>query len=156
MNDHDKIILQKIDPKQGAGSKNRLRTLIFMCFVILLIGVDLKADQNTRDVPVIFISAIHEVEEEVKAFSFGSVDYITKPFQEQEVLARVETHLKLRRFQTLLEEKNQQLQQEINDRKLAEGYLFRIMKAVQGTSDAIYLRSLGESFLSKQGLCRFI
>jgi DNA-binding response OmpR family regulator len=65
----------------------------------------LKADQNTRDVPVIFISAIHEVEEKARAFSFGAVDYITKPFQEQEVLARVETHLKLRRFQTLLEEK---------------------------------------------------
>jgi PAS domain S-box-containing protein len=112
----------------------------------------LKADQNTRDVPVIFISAIHEVEEKVKAFSFGAVDYITKPFQEQEVLARVETHLKLRKFQTLLEEKNQQLQQEINDRKQAEGYLLRIMKAVESTSDAIYISDpQGNHFFQNSG-----
>ncbi|HLO52227.1 MAG TPA: response regulator, partial [Kamptonema sp.] len=51
----------------------------------------LKADEITRDIPVIFISAINEVLDKVKAFAVGGVDYITKPFQAEEVLARVET-----------------------------------------------------------------
>ncbi|MCP4691865.1 MAG: response regulator [Desulfobacterales bacterium] len=57
----------------------------------------LKADRQTRDIPVIFISALDEKLDKVRAFSAGGVDYITKPFQEEEVLARVETHLALRR-----------------------------------------------------------
>ncbi len=69
----------------------------------------LKADERTRDVPVIFISALDQVQDKVKAFSLGGVDYITKPFQEQEVLARVETHLALRKAQKNLEETNTQL-----------------------------------------------
>jgi CheY-like chemotaxis protein len=59
----------------------------------------LKADEQTRDIPVIFISALDEVLDKVKAFSVGGVDYITKPFQFEEVLARVKTHLALHRFQ---------------------------------------------------------
>ena len=70
----------------------------------------LKAGARTRDVPVIFISALDQVLNKVKAFSVGGVDYITKPFQEQEVLARVETHLALRNAQKSLEETNVQLQ----------------------------------------------
>ena len=71
----------------------------------------LKADARTRDIPVIFISARHEVLDKVKAFSLGAVDYITKPFQAEEVLARVHTHVTLRRLQQELETKNSQLQQ---------------------------------------------
>ena len=59
----------------------------------------LKADQATRNIPVIFLSALDEVEDKLKAFEVGGVDYITKPFQAKEVLARVETHLSLRRLQ---------------------------------------------------------
>ena len=73
----------------------------------------LKADERTRDIPVIFISALNEVLDKVKAFSAGGVDYITKPFQVEEVLARVETHLTLRNMQKSLE-------QEIVERKRAE------------------------------------
>ncbi len=69
----------------------------------------LKADERTRDIPVIFISALNETVDKVKAFSSGGVDFITKPFQEEEVLARVETHLKLRSLQKQLEEQNVQL-----------------------------------------------
>jgi DNA-binding NtrC family response regulator len=64
----------------------------------------LKQDERTRDVPVIFISALHEVEDKLRGFEVGGVDYITKPFQEQEVLARVRTHLELRSMQLHLEE----------------------------------------------------
>jgi len=52
---------------------------------------------------------LNETEDKIRAFSVGGVDYITKPFQEEEVLARVETHLKLRRLQKQLEAQNQEL-----------------------------------------------
>jgi len=57
----------------------------------------LKADAELRDIPVIFISAMHETMDKVKAFGVGGVDYITKPFQVEEVEARVRTHLELHR-----------------------------------------------------------
>ncbi len=69
----------------------------------------LKADEKLKDIPVIFISALNEVLDKVKAFSVGGVDYITKPFQFDEVQARVDTHLKLRHLQKELEKHNQQL-----------------------------------------------
>ncbi len=71
----------------------------------------LKADERTRDIPVIFISALNETVDKVKAFSSGGVDFITKPFQEEEVLARLNTHLALRKAQKSLEEKNRRLEQ---------------------------------------------
>lgn len=59
----------------------------------------LKSDERTRDIPVIFLSALSEAMDKLKAFSVGGVDYVTKPFQTVEVLARVETHLALRNLQ---------------------------------------------------------
>lgn len=70
----------------------------------------LKADKNTRDIPVIFISALHNTMDIVRAFTAGGVDYITKPFQAEEVLARVNTHLTICKLQQELVIKNQQLQ----------------------------------------------
>ncbi|MBM3305818.1 MAG: response regulator [Candidatus Aminicenantes bacterium] len=69
----------------------------------------LKADERLKDIPVIFISALTEVLDKVKAFSVGGVDYITKPFQVEEVKARVETHLEIRRLQQQLMRHNRQL-----------------------------------------------
>ena len=69
----------------------------------------LKADEYLRGIPVIFISALNENLDKVKAFGMGGVDYITKPFQMEELHARVETHLKLRRLQIELEEANARL-----------------------------------------------
>jgi diguanylate cyclase (GGDEF)-like protein len=80
----------------------------------------LKIEERTKDIPVIFISALDEVLDKVKAFSAGGVDYITKPFQVDEVLARVETHLALRRLRKELEEQNLRLEQEISERKKME------------------------------------
>lgn len=85
----------------------------------------LKTDEQTRDIPVIFISALDAMEDKIKAFTAGGVDYVTKPFQGKEVLARVKTHLALRRMQKNLEEKNVQLEQEIAERKRAERDLHR-------------------------------
>src|ERR687885_2007348 len=69
----------------------------------------LKANEETRDIPVIFISALSDVFDKVKAFGVGGVDYITKPFQVEEVLARVETHLAVQQLQNSLREKNDEL-----------------------------------------------
>jgi len=73
----------------------------------------LKADPETHDIPVIFISALDETADKVKAFTVGGVDYITKPFQLEEVLARVETHLALRRLQQRLEDANKKFAEEL-------------------------------------------
>jgi sigma-B regulation protein RsbU (phosphoserine phosphatase) len=73
----------------------------------------LKADAQTRDVPIIFISALDELQDKVRAFAMGGVDYITKPFQVEEVVARVETHLTLRRLQEQLESANQKMAREL-------------------------------------------
>jgi PAS domain S-box-containing protein len=71
----------------------------------------LKADTTTREIPVLFLSALDHLADKVKAFDIGGVDYITKPFQADEVIARVETHLALRNIQKQLQRQNMELQQ---------------------------------------------
>jgi len=66
----------------------------------------LKADEKTAEIPVIFLSALDEVWDKVKAFEVGGVDYITKPFQLEEVIARVKTQLTLRHIQQQLQAQN--------------------------------------------------
>ncbi|NJK68292.1 MAG: response regulator [Microcoleus sp. CSU_2_2] len=80
----------------------------------------LKAAPETSKIPVIFISALDEVLDKVKSFQVGGVDYITKPFQVEEVLARVEHQLTIQRLQKQLTDRNTELQQEIIERKKAE------------------------------------
>ena len=69
----------------------------------------LKSDERLKDIPVIFLSALTETMDKVKAFGTGGVDYITKPFQFEEVEARVETHLELRRQKNRLQENYNEL-----------------------------------------------
>jgi len=64
----------------------------------------LKQDERTRDIPILFVSALQEVQDRVRGFEAGGVDFISKPIQEKEVLARVRTHLELRNMQLHLEE----------------------------------------------------
>jgi class 3 adenylate cyclase len=59
----------------------------------------LRADPATSDIPVIFISALNQIEDKVEGFRAGAVDYVSKPFQKEEVVARVDTHLRLRQAQ---------------------------------------------------------
>ncbi|HEY9649170.1 MAG TPA: response regulator [Coleofasciculaceae cyanobacterium] len=80
----------------------------------------LKADPKTAEIPIIFISALDDAWDKVKAFNVGGVDYITKPFQCEEVLARVKNQLTLRWLQKQLTEHNIQLQAEIVERKKIE------------------------------------
>jgi PleD family two-component response regulator len=74
----------------------------------------LKANPQTQDIPVIFVSAFDEAWDKVKAFSVGGSDYITKPFKTVEVMARVENQLKVRRLQQELKEKNRQLEETLH------------------------------------------
>ncbi|MEG3989775.1 PAS domain-containing protein [Microcoleus sp. S28C3] len=97
---------------------------------ILMPGVDgyqvceqLKACPETKDIPVIFISSLHEVFDKVKAFSLGAVDYITKPFQIEEVVSRVENQLLLSRLYKQILAQNARLQAEIEERKRIEAEL---------------------------------
>lgn len=69
----------------------------------------LKEDQGTSEIPVLFLSAMDDVTDKLKGFAVGGLDYITKPIDEAELLARVTTHLRLRHLQRQLENKNERL-----------------------------------------------
>ncbi|MGK7930020.1 MAG: response regulator [Microcystaceae cyanobacterium] len=83
----------------------------------------LKTDEETQDIPIIFISALDDVLDKVKAFKTGGVDYITKPFQGEEVIARIENQLTIQR-------QKKQLKAEIESRKKAEESLQIYLHAV--------------------------
>jgi signal transduction histidine kinase len=88
----------------------------------------LKADERTRDIPIIFISDLSENFDKVKAFSIGGLDYITKPFHAEEVLARVETHLKLYHLQQQFFQQNEELQNTLNNLKATQAKLLESEK----------------------------
>ncbi|BAY08522.1 hybrid sensor histidine kinase/response regulator [Calothrix sp. NIES-2098] len=118
----------------------------------------LKTSDRTRDIPVIFISALGDVLDKVKAFAVGGVDYITKPFQLEEVLARIENHLTIRQLQKQLQAQNQQLQQEIRNRTKAEEKFAKVFRsspnpiAIATISEARVL-DVNPSFLKMSGYC---
>jgi two-component system sensor histidine kinase/response regulator len=76
----------------------------------------LKADAATKDIPIIFLTAFTETADKVKAFSLGAVDYITKPFQTDEIAARVQTHLNIRTLQRRLVDHNANLERLVAER----------------------------------------
>ncbi len=82
----------------------------------------LKKNANTKDIPIIFISALNSYEDKIKGFRAGAVDYIAKPFEVEEVMLRINTHLQLYKMQQELEIYNKKLYKIINDqiRKLYE------------------------------------
>ena len=122
--------------KDGESCLNKLEKVTpdLILLDVMMPGVDgfetcrrLKALDSTRDIPVIFMTALTDPVDKLKGFTLGAVDYITKPLQHEEAIARVNVHLKLRcltkqleQQNQLLEEKNQLLQEEVRYRKLAE------------------------------------
>ena len=96
----------------------------------------IKSKSNLADISIIFLSALDDVQDKVKGFAVGAVDYIAKPFQADEVIARVETHIKIKQLEQSLEKKNKQLEQD----------------------NALILDSMGEGLLGidKKGLITFI
>ncbi len=95
----------------------------------------LKQSEVTRDIPIIFMTALASTADKVKGLKFGAVDYITKPFQEEELIARLELHLQLRYLSQDLAEQNQKLQAEIAQREAAEAQI-RILSKVSEQSPA--------------------
>jgi len=98
----------------------------------------LKSQAATQDIPVIFISGLNNCESIVQGFDSGAVDFITKPFQIKEVLARVHTHLTVRRMHLALEEKNEQVRVslehklELQSQLLASEKMASLGRAVAG------------------------
>lgn len=72
----------------------------------------LKADPRTHDIPVIFLTALDDIQSKVEGLTIGGVDYITKPFEKEEVLARIRLHLRIRAaYQALIAQQSERLQQ---------------------------------------------
>jgi two-component system sensor histidine kinase/response regulator len=109
----------------------------------------LKASSSLREIPVIFVSALNDVLDKVKAFSVGGVDYITKPIQAEEVIARVENQLTIVRQQKQLREQTAWLEQEIGERIQAEEALRE--SAIKLRNHNIVLTKLAKSRAVNQG-----
>lgn len=112
----------------------------------------LQADPTTASIPVIFLSASNSPLDKIKALTIGGVDYITKPFQIKEVLARISNQLKIRRLQKQLVEQNQRLQQEIQEREKIQRELAQERAFLQclldSIPDCIFYQSPEQVFLA--------
>ncbi|NWF58784.1 MAG: PAS domain S-box protein [Fischerella sp.] len=102
----------------------------------------LKADEVTFHIPIIFLSASHDVFDKVKAFKIGGVDYITKPFQAEEVIARVENQLTIQKLQKQLKEQNKQLLWEMQERQRSESKYRRLVETSQDMIWSVDLQGL--------------
>jgi two-component system, cell cycle sensor histidine kinase and response regulator CckA len=100
----------------------------------------LKSLDQSRRIPVIFISALGEVTDKIKGFDAGGVDYITKPFESTEVFARVRTHLALYSLQKQLQAQNLRLEQQIVERRRAEHALRESQQMLQTVLNTIPVR----------------
>ena len=114
----------------------------------------LKVDKRLSDIPVIFITAKDETESVVEGFQVGGVDYITKPFQEEEVLVRVHTHLKNHWLTQELIQKNRELEQEIAKREQAEVAREQAEDARQTADEKLSLISQREA--ERWGIAGFV
>jgi len=108
----------------------------------------LKSRKNTKEIPIIFISALTDTESKIKGFDAGGVDYITKPFQNKEVLARISAHLNIQRLRKSIQKKNILLQQEVEERKQIEKELRTAKKALESANK--YLEKRVQDELEKR------
>ncbi len=132
-NEHNRDILSRYLRRQGhqvttaSGGREALALLAARQFHLVLLDImmpeldgyeildKLKSDSVLREIPVIFISALDDTAGKVRAFRAGCVDYVTKPFQAEEVIARVENQLKISRLQRDLERQNKELVRKNNE-----------------------------------------
>jgi putative two-component system response regulator len=128
----------------GAIAKNQPDLILLDIMMPKINGFDfcqrLTEDPKTKKIPIIFLSALNDTESKVKAFSMGGVDYVTKPFQFEEVKARIKIHLKLQKMQAEKEKQNQHLEdlvqekvKEISASQLAT--IFAVSKLAESRDD---------------------
>lgn len=107
----------------------------------------LKADEQTKDIPVLFLTALAGLKDKLKGFDVGGVDYITKPFEEKEVIARVKTHLNLRNLQKSFQQtaaKHQRIEKALKDvvtavaSKVRDNFFNEMVKQLAKTLEADY------------------
>jgi two-component system sensor histidine kinase/response regulator len=143
--------------KDGENALRKLQRVLpdLILLDVLMPGLDgfetcrrLKEEPRTRDIPVIFMTALSDPVDKIKGLMLGAVDYVTKPLQHEEVIARVNVHLKLRNLTKQLEERNIRLQEEVRSRQLAESALRRseekFSKAFRSNPGPIIITSLEE------------
>ncbi len=99
----------------------------------------LKADDRTHDIPIMFISALYEPFDKVKGFALGAVDYITKPFHAEEVVARVRAHVSAYAMREHLQEQNIRLEREIAERQRVEQNLRKFSRAIEQSASTIVI-----------------
>ena len=111
------VLLVQESPNAATHAEKHLPDLILLD--VMMPGLNgfevcrrLKENPATRDIPVIFMTALTDLDDKVKGFEVGGVDYVTKPIQYKEVLARVKTHMTIRKLQKQLEEKNKRLERQ--------------------------------------------
>ncbi|MBD2203253.1 hybrid sensor histidine kinase/response regulator [Calothrix sp. FACHB-1219] len=123
--------------KSGEAALQRLQSYQpdLILLDVMMPGIDgfetcqrLKAEANTRDIPVIFMTALSDTVDKVKGLSLGAVDYITKPIQHEEALARIRVHLQLHNSQKILEQRTSQLSQALENLKQTQVHLVQSEK----------------------------
>lgn len=124
LKERDREILVAEDGQTGLERAGFARPDLILLDV-LMPGLDgfeicrrLKGDEATRDIPVIFMTALADMENKIKGFRAGAVDYVTKPCQREEVLARVGVHLKIRALTRSLRDANESLEKRVEERTL--------------------------------------
>jgi len=147
--------------RPATGGKMALRSLAAEIPDLILLDIkmpemdgyevcaQLKANPETKNIPVIFISALDEMADKVKGFTVGGIDFITKPFQAEEVLIRVETHISVHRLSRELEIQNSRMQREIEERKKVESELI-VHKTKLEELVALRTNDLNTSYLKLQ------
>jgi diguanylate cyclase (GGDEF)-like protein/PAS domain S-box-containing protein len=133
---------QMVFAQNGSDALSLIKTEPFDLILldIIMPGMDgfeickrLRENPETRDIPILFLTSIADSDSLVRGFKVGAMDYVTKPFNEAELLARVKTHLELSRSREELKQINEQLSREIVERKQAERrYRDMYRNAVQG------------------------
>ncbi len=147
--------------KDGNNALQKLQRVVpdLILLDVLMPGLDgfetcqqLKASEVTRDIPIIFMTALTDPIDKIKGLTIGAVDYITKPIQHEEVLARINVHLRLSHLSKQLEEQNHLLQDEIRSRELVQSALriseTKFSKAFRSSPGAMMITTLED--------CRFL